>query len=244
MPLSFVLNYSGGSLTLNKFNITQDEITYDLNVTRTPYGTNWFSYGTGDELSQLLSVRVPTNTLNGASKPSILSAKDCTSITYNGFTRNTYGFTGNYQEQATNVGYLQTFEIACSAEWSAGAASAGSVSSDISLTHSGGTLQLCSKPPQQSLLTNRSAIRGTSSVRIEGDLGLTPVSLIVEAKAVGSTYQSMWASMVQISNAAKTATRFNFGASQTDLLGLKKLSRRYNANGIYITMEFLASEAF
>jgi len=244
MPHSFVLNYGGSSLTLDYFNVTQDEITYDLNVTRTPYSTNWFAYGTGDELSQLVSVRVPINILNGAGKPSILAAKDCTSIAFNGFTRNTYGFTGNYEEQPTNVGYLQTFQIACNAEWAAGGATAGSVSSDITLTHSGGTLAICSKPPQQSLEIARNAIRGTSSVTVEGDLGTTPRSFIVEAKAVGGTYEAMWASMVQISNAAKTATRFNFGAVQTDLFGLKKLSRRYNANGIYITMEFLASEVF
>lgn len=243
MPHSLVLNY-GSSITLSYFSITQDEITYDLNIDRAPYSDHWFSYGTGDELSQLVSVRVPTNLLGGVTKQNLLAAKDCTSISYNGFTRNTYGFTGAWQEQATDVGYLQTFQIACSAEWAAGAATPGTVSSNITLTHSGGTLAICSKPPEQNLTFARTAERGTNGVKVIGDLRITPVNFIVEAKAVGSTYQSKWASMVQISNAAKTATRANFGSTQIDLFGLKRLSRSYRSTGIYITMEFLASELY
>lgn len=245
MPHSLVINYGGGSsLSFDFFSITQDEITYDLNVSRTPYSDNWFSYGTGDELSSVVGIRVPTNLLGDVTKRNILAAQNCTSIVYNGFSRNTFGMTGTYSDQPTAVGYLQTFQVACSAEWSAGAGTAGSTSSNISLTHSGGTLNICSMPPQQNLSFARTVSRGSTALIQSGDEHITPQNFIVEAKAIGSSYQAQWASMVQISNAAKTATAYNFGATTIDLFGLKRLSRRYTSHGIYITMEFLASELY
>jgi hypothetical protein len=225
---------SAGSVNLLRARILEDSREWDLEADRPPLSDTWFKVGSELELDGRLSISVEPSAANLGNANQLLLELErilptASSVNWNGRVRQVWPLIDSFvmQDALDSFGYLGTFTLPTKpGDWSSPAQSVptfGYLQTQITL----GTTNLHGHYPTEEIPISH-GIQRTEGTLIETGDGLwlpASISQVLHARAV--TPEAAFKAALDITENARTATYLDARSRTWDLLGLRRVSRRY-----------------
>jgi hypothetical protein len=229
-----------------RWRITDDELSFDVQSSRPPMSDVWFRYGTFKQISGRLGLKLDFTlkqfNVTMEKIEAIMDAlESISSVAVDGRSRQVYGLS-SISTIPTETGISIQCALHCrEGDWQAGSEVAfNNIGSGIRLRGVGDNLLLFAHLPSEAQTIQR-AIDATPQGMVErGDGRRNPSNLTLRCLAIGNSPEQAWATMVRITQLARTVNALVVSGRTIPIFGCRRISRAYTGyTKIEIEMELL-----